>query len=287
MNEPAATSPTRPSTTEGAVTVIAGAAGALGSAIATRLASPQAVLALVDIDRAALNALAETLRATGAWVEVFACDLLDDTELAHTFADIEQRLGSPETLISCAGVEINAAFHTISPDEIDIQLGLHLRSPMLMVHHALPPMLTRDRGRILIVSSMCGKVPLPVKAPYAAAKAGAIAFGHSLRRELLDTGITVSVITPGVVSGAGQAHRALTGTTVQVPKTLGMVSVAEVADAVLDALATGRAERAVQGRGAALISALQAAAPTLVDRLLARTGIGEFWRAVAREHGRA
>uniref|UniRef100_UPI003F588B1F SDR family NAD(P)-dependent oxidoreductase n=1 Tax=Mycolicibacterium obuense TaxID=1807 RepID=UPI003F588B1F len=167
------------------------------------------------------------------------------------------------------------------------QLGLHLRSPMLLTRNVLPGMLERDRGHIVVISSMSGKIPLQVKAPYAAAKAGSIAFCHSLRRELAKTNVAVSVITPGVVSGQGQAARALAGTTVRVPKSLGSVTVDEVATAVVATLDNRAAEVAVQPRFPLLLNALQAAAPAVADRVLAASGIGDFWAAVARQDGRA
>lgn len=272
---------------DGAVVLITGAAGALGSTVARQLARRGAVLALADLDEVGARALADELTAKGARAQSFGCDVLDDNALAELVDQIQATLGPVDILISSAGVEINAAFHTVSVDEIDTQLGLHLRSPMLLTRNVLPGMLERDRGHIVVISSMSGKIPLQVKAPYAAAKAGSIAFCHSLRRELAKTNVAVSVITPGVVSGQGQAARALAGTTVRVPKSLGSVTVDEVATAVVATLDNRAAEVAVQPRFPLLLNALQAAAPAVADRVLAASGIGDFWAAVARQDGRA
>lgn len=272
---------------DGAVVLITGAAGALGSTVARQLARRGAVLALADLDEVGARALADELTAKGVRAQSFGCDVLDDNALAELVDQIQATLGPVDILISSAGVEINAAFHTVTVDEIDTQLGLHLRSPMLLTRNVLPGMLERDRGHIVVISSMSGKIPLQVKAPYAAAKAGSIAFCHSLRRELAKTNVAVSVITPGVVSGQGQAARALAGTTVRVPKSLGSVTVDEVATAVVATLDNRAADVAVQPRFPLLLNALQAAAPAVADRVLADSGIGDFWAAVARQDGRA
>ncbi|SIS23442.1 NADP-dependent 3-hydroxy acid dehydrogenase YdfG [Williamsia sterculiae] len=270
----------------GRVALITGSAGALGSEAARRLAARGVRLALADLNSDAVDTLAADLTRSGAEAVAFSGDVLDDAQLHELTAAVIDTFGRVDVFVSSAGVEINAAFHTVSTREIDTQLGLHLRSPMLMVRDLLPGMLERNSGHIIVVSSMSGKIPLPVKAPYAAAKAGSIAFCHSLRRELDDTDVAVSVIAPGVVTGGGQAHRALEGSAVRVPRSLGTVSIGEVATVIDDVLDSRAPEVAVQATPPFLLNALQSAAPDVTDHILKASGIGDFWRAVAREQGR-
>ncbi|MUL64590.1 hypothetical protein BOO86_08965 [Mycobacterium sp. CBMA 234] len=271
----------------GKVVLVTGGGGALGSTAAARMASLGARIAIADLDDAAAERVAAELIASGSAAAPFIVDVLDDSSIDKLIERVLARFGTIDILVSAAGVEVNADFRTVTVEELDLQLGLHLRSPMVLVSKILPTFLANDSGHVVIVSSMSGKVPLPAKAPYAAAKAGAIAFSHSLRRELADTGVRVSVITPGLVSGAGQAHRAISGTSVKVPRTMRMVTRDDVADGIIGALGTGNAEIAVTATSPALLSGLQAATPGLVDRILKITGMGDFLRNVAREHGRA
>jgi short-subunit dehydrogenase len=269
----------------GATVLITGAAGALGTATARELARRGVKLALADRDAAGLDRLAGELRAQGTTVATFPVDMLDDAQLAALPDQVERDLSPVDIFISGAGLEINACLHTVTTEEIDVQLGLHLRSPMLLSAALVPRMRERGRGHIMIISSMSGKIPQPAKAPYAAAKAGSIAFTHALRRELAGTGVTASVVAPGVVTGAGQAHRAMEGSSAD-PTKVGGVTVEQCVEAILDALTHRRAEITVTGKPTGALSALQAAWPSAADWVLKRTGVGDFWLNVAKENGR-
>lgn len=271
----------------GKTVLITGGGGALGSTTATRLARLGARIAVADLDGDAAERVAAILVEAGSDAAAFTVDMLDDNSIDQLLDDVKDHFGAIDVLVSAAGIEVNADFRTVSLRELDTQLGLHLRSPLVLISKLLPTLLAADSGHVVIVSSMSGKLPLAAKAPYAAAKAGSIAFSHALRRELAETGVRVSVIAPAMVSGAGQAHRALEGTTVDIPRTMRLVTQDDVADGIVHALATGKGEVTVSATSPALINGLQAAAPGLVDRILRLTGMGEVMRNIAREHGRA
>lgn len=265
----------------GATALLTGAGGALGEAIAGSLASQAVNLILSDLDADALERQAERLRARGARVSVQAANLLTDEGIDDLAAAVEGGLGPVDVLVSNAGIETNARFDRLTREDIDAQLGIHLRAPILLTHLLLPGMLARRRGHLVIVSSLNGKLPFPRKAAYTAAKAGSIAFVHSLRRDLRDEPVGVSVICPALVRGGGQAERAIEESGAEPPARAGSCTPEQCADAVVEAVTEGRPEIVVSERPTAPLAALQWGVPRIADRALELTGMPGFWRRVA------
>jgi short-subunit dehydrogenase len=262
---------------DGDVVLITGAAGALGAAASRLLAGAGARVALVDRDEDALNALAAELPGSMPLV----CDMLDDEAVRALSARAESELGPVAGLVSCAGVEFNQRFHTASWADLDRQLGIHLRAPMMLIHAVLPGMVDRGRGQVVVVSSMNGKLPFPAKVPYSAAKAGSIAMTHALRREYEGSGVGFSLVLPTLVVGAGQAARAMQSADVSPPESAATCTVDECAVALHDAVHNGGAEFVVSSRPVATISGLQWSDPPLADVLLMLSGMPKFWMDLA------
>ena len=69
-----------------------------------------------------------------------------------------------------------------------------------LTRHVVPDMLTRDTGHVLVISSVQGLLPTPWRSGYTASKHAVQAWADSLRSELCDTGVRVSVVSPGYVN---------------------------------------------------------------------------------------
>ena len=271
----------------GATVLLTGAGGALGDAFVDALAAEGANLILSDLDASALDERASRARGRGATVEVVAADLLSDEGIDELVRAVEDAPGPVDVLVSNAGIETNARFDRLAREDLDAQLGIHLRGPVMLTHALLPGMLERGRGYVVIVSSLNGKLPFPRKAAYSAAKAGSIAFVHSLRRDLRDEPVGVSVVCPALVRGAGQAERAIEESGAKPPARAGSCTPEDCAAAVVEAITTGRPEIAVSSRPTALLSALQWGFPRAADRGLELTGMPAFWRRVAAREERS
>lgn len=261
--------------------LLTGAGGALGSATAALFAQAGANLALVDRDAGALARLAHVVSGSEARLASIECDVLDEDQLGSLVSRAETDLGPLDVVISSAGIEFNAYFEDVAVEELDRQVSIHLRSPMHLIHSALPGMLERGRGHVVVVSSLNGKIPFPCKVPYSAAKAGSIAMVHALRREYQDRPVGFSVVLPALVSGGGQAARAMESSGVTPPKGAPVATPEQCAEAIRDAILRNRPEVAVSSRPTALIAALQWSRPTVADRLLERSGMPDFWRQLA------
>lgn len=166
--------------------VLTGGAGGLGRRAVTRLlAADHGVIAL-DRDEAGLAALPDE-------VDRRAVDLTDREAVERSLSGVE-----PDIFLSAVGWYELGALEDCPPDS----LREHLEANLLAVHtplRVLLPALRRRSGRVGIVGSMVGSVPLPYHGAYSASKAGLDAYTESLRRELRPRGVDVSLIEPGPV----------------------------------------------------------------------------------------
>lgn len=166
--------------------VIAGGAGGLGRRAVTRLIEADHSVIALDRDERGLAALPDQ-------VDCRTVDLTDQEAAEASLADVEL-----DVFLSAVGWYELGALEDCPPES----LREHLEANLLAVHtplRALLPELRRREGRVVIVGSMVGSVPLPYHGAYSASKAGLDGYTESLRQELRPHGVDVSLIEPGPV----------------------------------------------------------------------------------------
>lgn len=183
----------------GQTVLLTGASGGLGSEMARALAAYKVRMLLVAHPGARLDPLAEELRAGGAEAIPLIADLRSSSERHRVMQFAESRLGPVELLINNAGVEHNGYYHELPESDIEEVLSVNLTAAMLLTRLAWPGMLQRRRGHVVNIASLAGKVGPALQEPYAASKAGLIAFTHALRASYAGSGVSASVIVPGFV----------------------------------------------------------------------------------------
>ncbi|PUB23884.1 hypothetical protein C8K30_11023 [Promicromonospora sp. AC04] len=184
--------------------LITGGSAGLGREFARQLAADQHDLVLVARDEDRLNEVAEELRsATGVAVEVLPADLSvpdDVARVARRLAIVGGRPGEGDLrpvglLVNNAGFATSASFTkgrvTTERRGIDVMV----KAVVELTHAAVGQMLERDRGAILNVGSVAA---LTAGGTYAAAKAYVRTFTESLAAELKGTGVTATVVAPGL-----------------------------------------------------------------------------------------
>lgn len=184
--------------------LITGGSAGLGREFARQLAADQHDLVLVARDEDRLNEVAEELRsATGVAVEVLPADLSvpdDVARVARRLAIVGGRPGEGDLrpvglLVNNAGFATSASFTkgrvTTERRGIDVMV----KAVVELTHAAVGQMLERDRGTILNVGSVAA---LTAGGTYAAAKAYVRTFTESLAAELKGTGVTATVVAPGL-----------------------------------------------------------------------------------------
>ncbi|MBK7951898.1 MAG: SDR family oxidoreductase [Deltaproteobacteria bacterium] len=182
--------------------LVTGAATGIGSAIATRLAADGFALAVADVDRAGAEAKAAALRDAGHEAAAFVADIADEADVDRLAREVLARFGQIDVLVNNAGITgPHGPFATYDRATLRRVIEVDLVGTLLCTQAVLPSMLERREGRIVNLASIAGKDGNPNLAPYAAAKAGVIAFTKSLARELASSGILVHAIAPGGVGG--------------------------------------------------------------------------------------
>ena len=245
--------------------LITGAAGGLGTTIATALSRRGAMLMLVDIDAARLLSLRERLSC-----HALVADVSDAEDRRRIVAHCERVEHVPDVLINNAGVEKASEFADLEPDEIRHALDVNLVGAMLLTRDLLPGMRARGRGQVVSIASMAGIKPVPYNAVYNTAKAGLVAFSTSLSKELDGSGVDATVICPSAVTGVGMWARASDRLA---PNRL-VESSAITPDAVVSAVTRALAQRPRRilvgsplVQAGALLSALSPRIDALTDRL--------------------
>lgn len=180
-----------------AIAMITGASAGLGLEFAWQLATARHDVILVARDAARLERLALQLRAAaGIQVEVLPADLSVPKEVARVAERLQDRSRPVGLLVNNAGFGLGGKFIGSDLDEQLRALDVMVRAVMVLSHAALEPMVERERGAILNVSSIAA---LTAGGTYSAHKAWVRTFTEGLAVELSGTGVTATALCPGLV----------------------------------------------------------------------------------------
>ncbi|ODU10681.1 MAG: 3-oxoacyl-ACP reductase [Rubrivivax sp. SCN 71-131] len=179
--------------------LVTGASGAIGSAIATRLAASGAQLLLHASSRPeAVQALAEAIRSTGGRAEPVCFDLTDDDAVAQgTAAMLES--GPVQIVVNNAGIHDDAVFPGMRPEQWHRVIDVSLNGFFRVTQPLVLPMLRTRWGRIVNLSSVAAVAGNRGQVNYAAAKGALHSATKALALELASRGVTVNAVAPGII----------------------------------------------------------------------------------------
>jgi 3-oxoacyl-[acyl-carrier protein] reductase len=184
----------------GQVAVVTGAGRGIGAAIAEKLASLGATVALCGRTEQALQTTASTISANGGHAQVRTCDVGDFGSVQDLADWISKTLGRVDILVNNAGIGAFAGpLHEMTPDAWEKILNTNLRGVFYCIRALAPMMIRAKSGHIINISSLAGKNALPNGAAYAASKWGLNGLTYSVAEELRAHSIRVSVVCPGSV----------------------------------------------------------------------------------------
>lgn len=228
----------------GKVVAVTGGAQGIGRATARALAHRGARVAIGDIDPAAAG---EAAAEIGAGCLAFELDVTDRQSFEDFFARVEEHLGPVDVIVNNAGVMLLGPFEAESEEAMRRMIEINLVGVMYGTRLAIPGMRARGYGHIVNIASQAGKFGFPGGATYSAVKHAVVGLSEAVRRELVGTGVNVSWVMPAVVDtelGAGT----------QKVRGIGLISPDTVAEAIAEAIETGRPEVWIPRRTRALLT---------------------------------
>ncbi|MFE3074270.1 SDR family NAD(P)-dependent oxidoreductase [Streptomyces sp. NPDC059247] len=189
-----------PGPLNGRTTLVTGATGGLGSAIARRLAAEGAAVALahLDDDQAAAELTARIVQNGGTAVPL-AADLRDAEALHDLCQQAHDRLGPIDILVSNAGTYPRRPWTETTPIHWGDALATNLTSHYLLAHELTPAMTAVGRGRIITIGSVLATAGRHDLVGYISAKSGLEGLTRALARELGPAGITANCVAPGSI----------------------------------------------------------------------------------------
>jgi NADP-dependent 3-hydroxy acid dehydrogenase YdfG len=178
------------------IAVITGASSGIGEATARLLVAEGMHTILVARRKDKLDSLAEEL---GQLAIPFQADVTSQSDMAAVYDYVRTTFGGLDLLINNAGLGIYGEFASSKPQDWATQINANLVGVLNCTHAAIPLMAGREGAMISTVSSVGGRYGYAGWSVYCATKYAVIGFQDSLRKELSDKGIRVSVIEPGAV----------------------------------------------------------------------------------------
>jgi short-subunit dehydrogenase len=258
------------------VVSVTGASAGIGRQLAFQFADQGAWLVLAARNSERLEEIAAQCRQRGGKALAVPTDVSDQAQCKRLIERCVAEYGRIDTLINNAGITMWAKFDEIQ-DIAMIERIMHVNyfGSVYCTYYALP-YLKQTRGRIVGVSSLTGKTGVPTRSGYAASKHAMAGFFDSLRIELADSGVSVTMIYPGFVAteirerAFGPDGKPLNQSPAQETK---VMRAEECAQLIVQATAQRKRELVMTFRGKVGLW-LKLIAPGLVDRI-ARKAIEE------------
>ena len=184
---------------EGRIAIVTGAARGIGQAIAVKLASEGADIALCDVEKDWLTETAGLIAATGRRVECFAVDVSNGAAVQAAVDQIAEKFGKIDILVNNAGITRDTLLIRMSEEDWDKVLQVNLKGAFLFTKAVARPMMKQRAGAIVNVASIIGLIGNAGQCNYAASKAGLIALTKSVAKELAARNIRANAVAPGFI----------------------------------------------------------------------------------------
>lgn len=182
------------------VIFLTGASSGIGEALAVELAKRGATLGLLARREELLKNLAAKCESFGGTARVFAADVVDAEAVQKSVNALRDEFGRIDVLIANAGIGgNNKETRELNAEAVKKIIDINLIGAVNAVAAVLPPMLERKSGQLVAISSLAGFRGLPKSAAYSASKAGMTAFFESVRLDVQDRGVAVTIIQPGFI----------------------------------------------------------------------------------------
>jgi NADP-dependent 3-hydroxy acid dehydrogenase YdfG len=256
---------------QGKVAIVTGASSGIGRATAAALAGEGAWVVLAARREAELCAVAEEVRAAGGRALIVPTDVEVQEQVERLVAQTVAEWGRLDIVVANAGAYVRARAQELTLADLQRSMDVNFYGAARIILAALPQMLAQHAGHIVIMSSLDGRVGLPMDAPYAAAKFALHGLADSIRGDLYGTGVAVTTVFPGRVDTPLIDD-------LTVPAISAKLAPAKIARRVIRAIYRREAEVIVPAFSGRLLDVVNALAPRVADWFVRRLRL-EGWRS--------
>lgn len=187
---------------ENKIAVVTGSARGLGQAIAIKLASAGASIALCDLELDWLTESEELIKKIGVDVKSYSVNVADGNSVIDGIKKIESDFGKIDILVNNAGITKDGLLIRMSEDDWDQVLDVNLKGVFLCTKAVMRGMSKRREGSIVNIASVIGLMGNAGQANYAASKGGVISFSKTVAKELASRNVRCNAIAPGFIRTA-------------------------------------------------------------------------------------
>ncbi len=179
---------------EGKTAIVTGGAAGIGAAIVERLLGCGTRVHVFDLDAA--GAAASLARGGGDGLAL-GVDISDYEAVVVAVNRVLEADGGVDLLVNNAGWDVAMPFLETTPGVWHKLVGVNYYGPLHVLHSVLPSMVAKGYGRVVNIASDAGRVGSTGEAVYAGCKAGVIALGKSIAREVAREGVSINAVCPG------------------------------------------------------------------------------------------
>lgn len=187
---------------KGKLVLITGGALGMGREIAKLFAKDGARIVLWDLRKEDLDKTAEEIKALGAEVKTYVCDVTKREMVYETAEKVKKEMGEVDILDNNAGVVFAGPFLEV-PDEKHLKcLEVNINGILWCTKAFLPAMVKRNEGHIIMMASAAGLIGVGGLAVYCATKHAVVGFSDALRAELKKQkiyGVKITIVCPSFV----------------------------------------------------------------------------------------
>ena len=181
------------------IALVTGASRGIGRAIAEKLATEGADLALCDLKTEWLAETEQAVVAKGRQVRSFACDVSNQAQVEQAVAWVMAAYGRIDLLVNNAGITKDTFLMRMSEADWDAVINVNLKGTFLFTKQVSKIMVKQEGGTMVNIASIIGLIGNAGQCNYAASKAGVIAFTKSVAKELASRNIRANAVAPGFI----------------------------------------------------------------------------------------
>ncbi len=178
------------------VVIVTGAGGGIGRAIASAFAEEGADIVIPDIDHAAAEETAETVRQLGRRALVIDTDVSDSAAVRAAIAGTLETFGHVDVVVNNAGISLHKQPYEYTDEEWHKIIGVNLNGVWFFCRYILDHFLGRGRGNIVNVASVGAIQTSYRRAPYMASKGAIVSLTKALATDLASKNIRVNAVAP-------------------------------------------------------------------------------------------